>query len=113
MIRSSVPALLLLFAPFAACAAPVEKDYEDATVVLLDHDTGMIGVTLETPSGQTEKKSFQVDPKNVYVTNPLNHNLDWSQVQVGDHIDIYAVIGEDGRETVADIIDYNRFDPDS
>ena len=40
----------------------------------------------------------------------MNHCLEFSQVAVGDQIDVYCRVDADGREVVTEIIDYNKFE---
>lgn len=93
----------------ASASATQEKEYYDATVLLIDHDSGMLGVKIVDETTQAETKlSFVVDPEEVNVTTTQNQYLEFSDIQVGDFLDIYTEIGKDGKEMVLDIIDYTQ-----
>lgn len=106
---------LLFFAsvsPAADAPAPkLEKDYFDAVVLLIEHKAGLLGIQyFNEASGSEEKHSFRVDPDDVYVADALNRPLEFTDVQVGDRVDIYSEIDASGKEAVIDIIDYSRFE---
>ncbi len=93
--------------------APVKesKEYYDGVVLLVDHAGGWLGVAVYDEETDAESKlSFRADPENVYVTNRLNHDLEFSALQVGDHVDLYTEPGRDGRETVTEIVAYDRYE---
>lgn len=94
---------------------PVERDYTDATVLLIDHASGLLGISYEDEEAgaKPQKASFKINLNEVYVTNTLSHNLEFSQVLVGDHVDVLTLVDASGHETVTDIVDYNRFDEDA
>ena len=87
----------------------VEKDYEDATLLLIDAQTGAIGVILhgETPA-QDQKRSFLVDLKDVYVADAANQLMDFEELKAGDRIAFTTRSGSDGGEMVTDITYYGR-----
>ena len=90
---------------------PKENEYYDAVVLLIDHEKGLLGVSiLNEVTNKDEKLSFKVDPDTVYVSNSLNQYLEFADIQVGDHLDIYSVVGADGTEEVTDILDGSRFE---
>jgi hypothetical protein len=91
-------------------SAPQETEYDNGTVLLVDHDSGMLGVSFEDDQGVEQKLSFRVDTASVDVTNPMNHELSFSQIQVGDHVDVFCEVLPDGTERVIQIWDYNRID---
>src|SRR3989338_3036942 len=97
-------------------ALPVErkeKEYDDAKVLLIDHQKGMLGIVVpDAKGGKEEKYSFQVDPKEVYVTNPMSQYLEFSDIAVGDRVDIYTSVDANGKETVIDIWDYDQVEKD-
>ena len=98
--------------PVPAAVNPIvseeEKEYTDAVVLLIDHKSGLLGVSLaDEESGKEEKLSFKVDPQAVDVTNALNAILEFSNIKEGDHIDIITVKNKEGRETVTEIMDTN------
>ncbi|MGH7198446.1 MAG: hypothetical protein ACREH5_06895 [Candidatus Omnitrophota bacterium] len=94
--------------------APVkkqEKDYFDSTVLLIDHEAGLLGVQLfNEETGKEEKRSFRVDPNDVFVSDSLRRNLEFTDIEVGDRVDIYSETDAAGEETVIDIVDYSRFE---
>ena len=106
-----VLSLVVLSFPQSISAAPEEKEYDDAIVLLIDASSGMLGVEIEDSGTQAKKKlSFYVNPANVYVTNPINQILEFSNVRPGDQVDLVVSMGKDGKEWVTDITDYNRFE---
>ena len=93
----------------ASTPAAQENEYYDATVLLIDYDNGMLGVKLvDEKTNEETKLSFVIDPEEVNVATVQNQYLEFSDIQVGDHLDIYTEIGKDGKETVLDIIDYSQ-----
>ena len=92
--------------------APVkkqEKDYFDSTVLLIDHEAGLLGVQFfNEGTGKEEKHSFRVDPNGVFVSDSLNKDLEFTDIQLGDRVDIYSEISASG-ETVIEVVDYSRF----
>ena len=95
-------------------AASNEKEYSDAVVVLIDPKTGMIALSWTNEETQKEEKlSFKVDLDQVDVTNPLNQYLEFSNISVGDHVDIVTIKPQDGKETVVEILDYNATEPEA
>lgn len=73
----------------------------------------MLGISWVNPqSGKEEKRSLRADPKEVYVTNQINQNLEFSNVAPGDHVDIYTVLDSKGNEMVTDIWDYDKLEKD-
>ena len=95
----------------APAPALIENEYYNATVLLIDHERGLLGVQYyDEASDSIKKKSFEVNVIEVYVTNPLNQYLDFLDVKVGDKIDLFTLVGDDGKESVFDIIDYTHFE---
>ncbi len=93
----------------ASTPASQEKEYYDATVLLIDHDKGLLGIKLIDEKTREEiKLSFVVDPEAVNVTTTQSQYLEFSDIQVGDYLDMYTEVGKDGKETVLDIIDYTQ-----
>src|SRR3989338_6261050 len=91
-----------------------EKEYSDAVVLLIDPKSGMIGLSwLNEETQKEEKLSFQVDPESVDVSNALNQYFEFSNISIGDHVDIITVRDASGKETVVEIVDYNAVDPDA
>ena len=94
--------------------APVkkqEKDYFDGTVLLVDHEAGLLGVQfINEETGKEEKYSFRVDVKGVFVADSLSRDLEFTDIQVGDRVDIFSETDAAGKETVMDIVDYSRFE---
>ncbi|MCG3175629.1 MAG: hypothetical protein MOGMAGMI_00562 [Candidatus Omnitrophica bacterium] len=88
-------------APAAAPAGPIRSatgdlEYYDCTVLLIDHKQGVMGVQFtDEGTNQTSKVQFQVDRKNLFVTDILNRDLLFRHVKVGQNIDVYA--REDGK----------------
>lgn len=86
-----------------------EKEYDDATVLLVDHAAGLLGVGWSPEEGSQEQKlSFLVDLERLDVTNPFNHDLTFEHVTPGDHVDLFTRIGEDGTEKVVTIYEYSK-----
>lgn len=107
--------LLVSAAPSGSAPAPSgavqEKDYYGAVVALIDHEKGLIASSyLNEDTNETEKLSFRVDLNEVTVTNQLNQDLEFADVKVGDNVDLYTIV-RDGKETVVEIIDYDRVLP--
>ena len=90
-------------------AAPEEeKEYTDAVVLLIDHQSGLLGVSFTNEDTDKEEKvSFKVDPQAVDVTNALNAVLEFSNVKEGDRIDIIIAKDKAGKEIVTEIMDTN------
>ena len=89
------------------------KEYEDAVVLLIDVPSGMLGVEIEDELTHLKRKlSFLVNSKDVYVTNPMNQNLEFSNIRPGDRIDFIVSVNKDGKEEVTDITDYNQVEKD-
>lgn len=116
MINIFVSVLVIYFvqpmpAVFGASNSEVqEKEYDAATVLLIDTPTNMLGISfVDEKTKKEEKHSFKIDPKTVYVTNQLNQYLEFSNIQVGDYVDVSSQIDAAGTETVVEIVDYNRF----
>ena len=115
-MRSRIVFFLLICASFfswwfpqGASAASKEKEYDDAIVLLVDASSGLLGVEMEDEQTHVKQKlSFPVNLKNVYVTNPTNQNLEFSNVTPGDKVDLVVSLGKDGKEEVTDITDYNQ-----
>ena len=85
-----------------------EKEYTDAVVLLIDHQSGMLGVSIASDdTAKEEKVSFKVDPQTVDVTNVLNAVLEFSNIKEGDHIDIITAKDKAGKEIVTEIMDTN------
>lgn len=94
-----------------APAVKLEKDYFDAVVLLIEHKAGLLGIQyFDEATGAEEKHSFRVDPEDVYVADALNRPLEFTDVQIGDRVDVYSEIDASGKEAVIDIIDYSRFE---
>jgi hypothetical protein len=118
-LRAVLPlAALVTWSAHAAEApvAPAEKTQEfyAATVLLIDHDKGLLGVALgeEGQGKEKQKMSFEVDLEAVYVTNPLGQYLQFADVAVGDFIDFFVEPSEkDGVPRVTYVFDYSRFAP--
>ena len=92
-------------------ATPNEKEYYDATVLLIDHTSGMLGVKQVDEGTAEEKKfSFIVDAEYAHVTNNVNQYLEFSDIAVGDSIDIYTEIDKNGKESVFEIVDYSQIE---
>ena len=105
--------LLIFSSPLSAEDVKKEKEYDDAKVLLIDHQKGMLGIVVpDAKGGKEEKYSFQVDPKEVYVTNPMSQYLEFSDIAVGDRVDIYTSVDANGKETVIDIWDYDQVEKD-
>lgn len=91
-----------------------EKEYLDAVVLLVDAKSGMIGLSWqEEGSLKEEKLSFKVDTDKVDVTNPQNQYLEFSNISVGDHMDVVTIKDQNGKETAVEILDYNASDPNA
>ncbi len=104
-------ALALTLLPVFSWAAGLETEYYGTTVLLVDSEKGMIAVQGEDEkTGQAFKKSLAIKLADVYVTNPLNHYLELSQVAAGDMVDLYCTVDDEGNETVYEIMDYNKFE---
>lgn len=90
-----------------------EKEYYDATVLLINPKDGMLGVNhVDEKTQQNERLSFQVDLKEVLVTNQFNQSLEFSEIAVGDRVDIFTEKGRGGKDNVTTIVDYNKFEPE-
>ncbi|GEM_PF-3953186 len=88
---------------------PGDKEYE-ATVLLIDHEAGLLGVNvLYYETQKEEKRSFKVDKHDVFIGNPLNQQLEFDDIAAGDMLDIYTRVDSDGREAVLEIMDYSHF----
>lgn len=116
MVKSAL-SLFFAFLAVPVCLAvdtPLgkqEKDTFDAVVLLIDHKAGLLGAQiLNEETGKEEKHSFSLDPNDVYVVDSLNRPLEFTDIQVGDRVDIYSEIDAVGKETVIDIVDYSRFE---
>jgi hypothetical protein len=111
------PFTLLFFFTALFCShalseeAGAGREFYGATVVLVDHEKGLLGlIAYNELTDQEEKVSFRLDPLEVYVTDALNQPMDFSGVQAGDQVDIYTEIDQNGREVVADIVDRSRLE---
>ena len=94
---------------FSDPASSTEREYLNAKVLLIDHMSGFIGVLLEGESDESRKKmTFRADPTQVYVTDLRGKPLDFTDVQVGDTVELYTHLDEDSHEVVLDIVNYNR-----
>ncbi len=87
-----------------------DRYYDEATVLLIDPVEGHLGIEMPDPNGgaETKKYSFRVNVQEVDVTNPMNQELQFSDIQVGDSVDLSVHVSPDGQETVYEIWDYNR-----
>ena len=102
--------LALAFFMFST-AVVFSSDYYEGTVLLVDAPNGALGILwTNEDTDQKEKLSFTVDPKTVDVTNQLNHNLQFSDIQAGDSVDVYCETDKEGRLVVTEVVDYNRFE---
>lgn len=91
------------------CYSNEEKEYLGATVILIDAKTGDFGVVYnDEETGREEKLAFKTDPNDVYLVDARNGLLDFSEIEVGDHLDIYVDKDPSGKETVTDITDSSR-----
>lgn len=91
----------------AGPARAEDKEYYGAVVMMVDHTTGLLGVRLEDEDkNEVAKHSFKVDPDGVSVLDPANRTIEFSEVKTGDLVDIFAVVSDDGFETVDQIFDY-------
>lgn len=91
-----------------------EKEYYDAVVVLIDPKAGMIGLSWTNEETQKEEKlSFKVDPDKVDVTNPLNQYLEFSNISVGNHVDLVTIKDQNGKEKLVEIMDLNAAESDA
>lgn len=78
---------------------------------MIDHKTGDLGVTVEDEkTGKALNLAFKADPIEIYVSNPQNQPLDFSDIQVGDHLNIYTELDAHGREVPTDIYDTSRYE---
>ena len=94
-------------------AVSKEKEYEDTIVILVDVSSGMLGVEIEEEETHAKQKlSFIVNSAKVYVTNQINQNLEFSDIRPGDKVDLVVTTGDDGKEEVTDIIDFNQVKKD-
>lgn len=99
--------------PNASVAASSEKEYLDAVVLLIDPPTGMLGISMENETTRAQEKySFKVDPQKTDITNPANDYLEFTDISIGDHMDIYTVVNANGKEEVVEIYDYNAVEKD-
>lgn len=111
------PALLFLIfitlfsAPLFSEEVAAGREFYGATVLLVDHEKGLLGIlAYDETTGKDEKVSFQVDPSEVFVTDALNQPIDFSDVREGDHVDIFTELDKEGREVVMDIADRSRLE---
>ena len=89
------------------------NEYEDASVILVDAPSGMLGVEIENVETHAKQKlSFIVNPAKVYVTNQINQNLEFSNIRPGDKVDLVVATGKDGKEEITDITDWNQVEKD-
>lgn len=89
-----------------------DKEYYGTKVLLVDAKAGLLGVLYTDEAGKSEKLSFHVDPDSVDITNKTNKGLEFSDLFVGASVDLYTIIGPDGKETVDQIIAYDVYPPD-
>ncbi|GEM_PF-6973670 len=116
-VRAAAIALFLLapaVAGIAGDAAPIqEKAYDGAVVALIDYENGLLGASyLDERTNQTHKLSLRVDLKELTVTNQLNQDLEFVDVQVGDNVDIATIVRPGEQEAVVEIVDYNQIRQD-
>lgn len=103
--------LLALSAPSCSEEIAASREFYGATVLLVDHDKGLLGVlAYDEVTNKEEKVSFRVDPSEVFVTDALNQPIDFSDVREGDQVDIFTEVDKDGREVVTDIADRSRLE---
>lgn len=108
-VRAAAFLLAALFFATPAHAETAYKEYLDAEVLLIDHETGHLGIRMEGPDGET-KAAVKADPVRVQVLNTLNQELAFSDIQVGDQVDVVALpAGEGELENAVEILDYTRF----
>ena len=104
---SGVILFAMLLAP-AADAADEEKEYWDATVLLIDAQAGDLAVSwCEDDSQKPQKIVFQTRPDDAYVVDARNRSLDFADIKPGDHVDVFTVV-KDGREVIDEIMDRNQ-----
>lgn len=93
--------------------APKEKEYDNAVILLVDTQAGLLGVEVEDEKTHTKQRlSFSVKVSDVFVTSPMNKSVEWPDVKIGDRVDLTVSTDKDGKETVTDILDYNAFQKD-
>ncbi|HXV18613.1 MAG TPA: hypothetical protein VD883_00885 [Candidatus Omnitrophota bacterium] len=103
--------LALLCAPSCSEEITAGREFYGATVLLVDHDKGLLGVlAYDEITDREEKVSFRVDPSEVFVTDALNQPIDFSDVREGDQVDIFTETDKNGREIVKDIADRSRLE---
>ena len=105
----AAPAPKQAAAPAAAVKeTATEKEYYGVKVLLVDPKAGLLGVLFTNDdNGEPEKLSFRVDPADVQVVNKQNRFLDFSEILVGETLDLYVIVGPDGKETIDQIITYD------
>ena len=87
-------------------AAVQEKEYFGATVLLVDHKSGSLGIEYEDEkTGKMEKAAFTVDPDWADVSDAANQWIEFSKIQVGHRVDLFTEIDADGKEKVYQVID--------
>lgn len=87
-----------------------EVVYLDAVVLLVDHEQGAIAVSTMGNDGlRSGRKALRVNLSEVRVVDIQNQPLEFSDVAIGDRVDLYArPSAGSAPETVFDIIDYGR-----
>lgn len=107
-------AIIFAMLPFASLRATppdnnIGNEYYDAIVLLIDHEKGMLAVSIpDETTGKEKKFSFVVDRAELYVSSPSGQEIEFSQIQTGDRVDLSTHV-ENGIEKVVDIMDFDRF----
>ena len=92
-----------------AATETIDKEYQ-GTVLLVDHQSGALGILEDSDENKKQKISFRVNLKEVDVTNASNQELSFDQIEPGDRVDIEMTIKPDGKEAIYEVRDYNRFE---
>ena len=98
-----------LFSSSAFCEEAQVHLYPGGTVLLIDHDTGSLGVSFyDSKNRKGKKMAFNVDSKSVRVIDQSSRPLGFKEIAVGDFIDVYMVSEPDGTRVVAEIVNFTR-----
>jgi|GEM_PF-2158391 len=90
-------------------SGPAEKEYYEGTVLMVDPQTGYIGVSFKPQiEGEPEtKKAFRTGPDLTDVYDAQNQYRDFSDIRLGDFVDVTVEVSSDGTESAIFIQDFS------
>lgn len=93
----------------SGAAGAEAKDYDNARVLVIDHEKGYLGVSIQEEGTKNKRRfSFKVDLQNVDVADATNEPFKFSDIMPGDCVNITTITDSRGQETVNQIVDYGQ-----